>query len=152
MANGTGSISLRPDGMMTFTDGSTYRVTIPTIQGAHSSDQTNPVFHLYQKDVQVSGMTPYAVQNWVINNPTANSVNNPATPYGAPNDATPGFGYRLGLAYATFANNDVRTYTAINELTGGTVVINVTELSHRLHFGAVVQIVRELPNVSITVT
>ena len=130
MANGTGSISYGPYGTMTFTDGQNYRVTIPTPQGAHASGPGNENFHLYTKDAVVAGMTSYAVQSWVINNPTANSFNNPATPYGASNDATPGFGFRYYLSTLTLQNNDVHSYTATDELTGKTVVINVTDATH----------------------
>jgi hypothetical protein len=148
MANTTGSISYGPYGTMTFTDGQNYRVTIPAIDGSRASDPSNPDFHNYTKSVVIDDMTPYAVRSWVIENPTANSHNNPATHDGVYNDATPGFGFRLLLAEISslVSTNDVRTFTAIDEITGDPVVINVTQKSHILHFGAVIQIVKELPN------
>ena len=149
MANGTGSISYGPYGTLTFTDGQNYRVTIPTPAGANSANPTSNYFHLYRKDVVVNDMTAFAVQNWVINNPTAHSTNNAANPAGAPNDATPGFGFRELLAGIIGANNDVHSYTVRDEISGQIAVINVTDASHVLHFGAVIQIVTVRPDGSI---
>jgi hypothetical protein len=154
MAQNFGFITVEPSGAVTF-GGDAYLITLPPIPGAHDSGNWNENFHVYQKDVYVDGKTLSEVQNWVRNNPTANSVNNPATFSGAANDATPGSDtsfLRHWLSVVFRQDNKVHSFQAINRLTGEPVIVNVTDASHGLHFGAVIQIVRELPNGRIVIS
>ncbi|UNK49279.1 RHS repeat-associated core domain-containing protein [Lysobacter sp. S4-A87] len=114
-------------------------VSFPTPAGwpAKMSQENNPItHHSYRRPTDIGGKSPDSVRASVVNDPTPNNSDRPASPTGTPNDATPSSGAR-GVA-ASFANNDVLSYSATDQ-SGNAWVINVTMDSHTLSPGYVIR-------------
>lgn len=116
-------------------------ISFATPQGVSGTLKTgSPANHVYDK------RTPHqkedgAVQRSMVNDPTPGK-DEPATPTGTPNNATPEGGRGvLARAGAILGNNPespVKSYTA-KDSNGNIWVINVTQPGHGLHFGYVLR-------------
>lgn len=114
-------------------------VSFPTPAGwpALMSRENNPLtFHSYRKPADIGSKSPESVRRSVVNDPTPNNSDRPASPTGTPNDATPSKGVRGFVA--SLANNDVLSYAATDQ-NGNAWVINVTTGDHTLSPGYVIR-------------
>jgi hypothetical protein len=84
-------ITVNANGTTTFTDNKNYSVTIPSETHHVNVSPKELDQHEYSKPVSLSGLTAGYTRAWAVNNPTANSVNKPASKDGTPNNATPAF-------------------------------------------------------------
>jgi RHS repeat-associated protein len=111
--------------------GTGYNVTIPTPFGFKNTYTKAADGHSYN----TKGHSTYSAnetRKWVKENPTP-GTDNPASPQGTKNDATPVFG---GLGFDV---SPVMSYTTINTVTGNQVVVNATLPGHPLGNGVVIR-------------
>lgn len=112
----------RPEGWSTYTG-----------EGANN-------YHIYVKAIDTDGASDgdfgNAMRNVIVNDPTPNDSDRPASPAGTENDATPSGGARN--FFGSMVNNDVKSYL-YEDNSGNPFIVNVTEPSHTLAPGYVLR-------------
>ncbi len=110
-------------------------ISFPTPMGfPNKIESSNPAHHEYRYNSPHHKSDRY-VQQSIANDPTP-GIDNPATPTGTPNNATPDSGLRS--FFGLFGDSPVRSYTATDQK-GDTWTINVTEPGHLLAPGYVLR-------------
>ena len=110
-----------------------YSVSFRTPPGFHDPRTGQANYHFYSIPAH-SLQGDQVTRDWVTNHPTPAPVNNPATPSGAVNDATPAIGGLLPVNVSP-----VLSIATTNKLDGNPVVLNVTLEGHQLASGEVVR-------------
>lgn len=116
-------------------------ISFPTPDGVSGTQKSSSAAeHSYDY------MTPHlksdkSVQQSIVNNPTPGN-DEPATPAGTPNNATPAGGRgvlaQAGRLFGNDPSSPVMSYSGSDQ-NGNTWVVNVTQPGHGLHFGYVLR-------------
>jgi hypothetical protein len=100
------------------------------------SSSTN--YHSYNESANISGSTKKCLEDYIRNHPTPGyNPQNPATPLGVGNDATPSY-------LSWFGASPVNSYSTTSN--GNQVIVNVTQPGHPLFPGYVARTVQSGAN------